>query len=137
MSTDVTAINPRTGEPVDSDTPCTGAAEVARLCELAVGAAAQFAALTRNERANLLERIADSIDRHRDQLIEIASQETGFTTAKLGGEATRAAYQFRFFAEVLREGSYLEVTIDPAGDTPMGPRPDLRRWLISIGPVAV
>ena len=39
--------------------------------------------------------------------------------------------------EVLDEGSYLEATIDHAGDTPMGPRPDLRRLLVPIGPVAV
>ncbi|MGI4895093.1 MAG: aldehyde dehydrogenase family protein, partial [Janthinobacterium lividum] len=33
--------------------------------------------------------------------------------------------------------SYLEVTIDHVGDTPMGPRPDLRRMLVALGPVAV
>ena len=38
---------------------------------------------------------------------------------------------------MLDEGSYLEATIDHAGDTPMGPRPDLRRMLVPIGPVAV
>jgi NADP-dependent aldehyde dehydrogenase len=43
----------------------------------------------------------------------------------------------RLFAEVLEEGSYLEAIIDHAGPTPIGPRPDLRRILRPIGPVAV
>ena len=38
---------------------------------------------------------------------------------------------------MLREGSYLEATIDHAADTPVGPRPDLRRMLVPLGPVAV
>src|SRR5204863_3001866 len=46
-------------------------------------------------------------------------------------------YQLRLFAEVLDEGSYVEATIDHPGDTPMGPRPDLRRMLVPLGPVAV
>ena len=58
-------------------------------------------------------------------------------STRLNGELTRTCYQLRLFAEVLDEGSYLEATIDHAGPTPMGPRPDLRRMLVPIGPVAV
>ena len=49
----------------------------------------------------------------------------------------RTCYQLRLFAEVLEEGSYLEAAIDHAGETPMGARPDLRRMLVPVGPVAV
>lgn len=77
------------------------------------------------------------VDAHRAELIEIASAETGFGAAKLDGEINRAAFQFRFFGDVISEGSYLEVAIDPPGDTPMGPRPELRRILHPLGPVAV
>ena len=52
-------------------------------------------------------------------------------------QLTRTAYQLQLFAEVLDEGIYLEAAIDRAGPTPMGPRPDLRRMLVPIGPVAV
>ena len=41
------------------------------------------------------------------------------------------------FADVVVDGSFLEATIDHARDTGMGPRPDLRRMLVPIGPVAV
>lgn len=41
------------------------------------------------------------------------------------------------FAEAIREGSYLEATIDTAVATALGPAPDVRRILVPIGPVAV
>jgi NADP-dependent aldehyde dehydrogenase len=46
--------------------------------------------------------------------------------------------QLRLFAEVVREGSWVEARIDRAlpGRTP-APRPDLRRMLVPIGPVVV
>jgi NADP-dependent aldehyde dehydrogenase len=40
-------------------------------------------------------------------------------------------------ADVIRDGAYLEIVVDHAHDTPMGPLPDLRRMLRAIGPVAV
>jgi NADP-dependent aldehyde dehydrogenase len=137
MTSTASAVNPRTGETLEPVAPDTADAEVHQLCVDATEAAPALGALTREERARLLERIADGIEARRDQLIEIASRETGFTVAKLTGEAVRAAYQFRFFADVVRDGAYLEVMVDHAADTPMGPRPDLRRWLVPIGPVAV
>ncbi|MCV7420732.1 aldehyde dehydrogenase (NADP(+)) [Mycobacterium yunnanensis] len=131
------AVNPRTGEALEVPAEDTTDAEVRRLCERAAVVAPALAALSRHDRADLLERIADGIDAHRDRLVDIAVRETGFTAMKLGGEATRAAFQFRFFAEVVRDGAYLEAIVDHAADTPMGPRPDLRRWLIPLGPIAV
>jgi NADP-dependent aldehyde dehydrogenase len=137
MTVTAAAVNPRTGEHLDPVADDTTKDQVHRMCEQAAAAAPQLAALPRKHRAHLLDRIAAAIEAHREQLIDIACKETGFTAAKLGGEATRAAYQFRFFADVVRDGAYLEAVIDSAGDTPMGSRPDLRRWLIPIGPVAV
>jgi NADP-dependent aldehyde dehydrogenase len=121
-------------EPVTDE---TSEAEVARLVDTAAEAAPGFAGLDRGVRAQILAAIADGIEARRAELIEIASAETGFGAAKLDGELNRAAFQFRFFGEVIDEGSYLEVAIDPPADTPMGPRPDLRRILSPIGPVAV
>src|ERR671916_742642 len=66
-----------------------------------------------------------SIDPRTGQTVEVVAQET--TTAEVD----------RLCATVLEEGSSLEAAIDHAGDSPMGPRPDLRRMLVPIGPVAV
>ena len=133
----VFGTDPRTGEALPPVTDETTEARVAELVGAAAGAAAAFAAEDRNVRARLLDAIADGIEAHGAELIETAAAETGFGETKLDGELKRAAFQFRFFGDVLREGSYLEAAIDPPADTPMGPRPDLRRILTPIGPVAV
>lgn len=137
MSTTIAGVDPRTGTALPAVSEVTTAAEVAELAEAAEAAAPTLVGLGRARRADFLDTIAGRIDERRAELIETASRETGFADAKLDGEINRAAYQFRFFAEALREGSYLEATLDSAADTPMGPRPDLRRLLIPIGPVAV
>lgn len=136
-ASEVFGTNPRTGEPLEPVTDETTEAEVAEVVTAAAEAAAELAGLDRGVRAQILNAIADGIDAHRAELIEIASAETGFGAAKLDGEINRAAFQFRFFGDVISEGSYLEVAIDPPGDTPMGPRPELRRILHPLGPVAV
>jgi NADP-dependent aldehyde dehydrogenase len=75
----------------------------------AVRAAAEASALLeelgRERRARLLEAIADAVEENRGNLASTASREIGFSTAKLDAELTRAAFQFRFFGEVLREGT--------------------------------
>lgn len=107
----------------------------------AVGAAADAAApleqAGRTGRATGLDAVADALEDDRDAIVSTADAETGLGTTRLNGELTRTTYQLRLFGEVLREGSYLEATIDHAGDTPMGPKPDLRRMLVPVGVVGV
>lgn len=133
----IAGVDPRTATPLAPVADVTTTAQVDGLAAAATAAASPLHDSGREFRAGLLDTIADAVAARRDDLIGIASQETGFGEAKLGGELTRTAFQFRFFADVVRDGGYLEATIDSAGDTPMGPRPDLRRLLVSIGPVAV
>lgn len=80
-----------------------------------------------------LEAIADALDAAGDELVQIAMEETHLPEQRLTGEVTRTTSQLRLFASVIREGSYLEATIDHAAP----PQPDLRRMLRPIGPVAV
>jgi NADP-dependent aldehyde dehydrogenase len=135
--TTITAIDPRTARPLAPVQAESTTAEVDDAVRRAVTTARALAATDRARRARLLEGIADLAEARRTDLVNLACAETGFTTAKLDGELTRAAFQFRFFADVIREGSYLEAIIDRPGATPMGPRPDLRRMLTPLGPVAV
>ncbi|OZC83953.1 aldehyde dehydrogenase (NADP(+)) [Rhodococcus sp. 06-412-2C] len=135
--TTIAGTNPRTGGALADVAKATSDADVDRIVSNAASAAPAFAALARSERADVLDAIAIAIEARTADLLDIAMQETGFTESKLSGELIRTAYQFRFFADVAREGSYLEATIDPPAQTPMGPRPDLRRWLVPIGPIAV
>ncbi|SDU84630.1 aldehyde dehydrogenase (NADP(+)) [Jiangella alkaliphila] len=107
----------------------------------AVGAAAEaavpFEQAGRAGRADALEAVAAALEDDRDAIVSTADTETGLGATRLNGELTRTTYQLRLFGEVLREGSYVEATVDHAGDTPMGPKPDLRRMLVPVGVVGV
>ncbi|MCW3843282.1 aldehyde dehydrogenase family protein, partial [Micromonospora yasonensis] len=133
----VVSIDPRTGQAVEEVAPETTSTEVEALCAAALAAAPGLEALGRAGRAALLRGLADALAERREEIVAVADRETALGPVRLNGELTRTCYQLRIFAEVLDEGSYLEATIDHAGDTPMGPRPDLRRMLVPIGPVAV
>ena len=88
--------------------------------------------------ARFLERIADEIVALGDGLITTAAAETALTADRLNGERTRTVNQLRLFAEVVRKGDWKDVRIDPVlPDRKPLRRPDLRRTLIPIGPVAV
>jgi NADP-dependent aldehyde dehydrogenase len=134
---EVVSIDPRSGRTVEAVAPETTTEEVAALCQAALAAAPALDALGREGRAALLRALADALEARRQDVVAVADRESALGTTRLNGELTRTCYQLRLFAEVLDEGSYLEATIDHAGDTPMGPRPDLRRMLIPLGPVAV
>lgn len=136
MST-IAATNPRTGLRLDSTYETTTESEVGAAVEAAEAASVVLAAQPRYWRAGLLEALASSLEAERAAIVATAEAETGYSSDKLNAELTRTTFQLTFFADVLREGSYLEAAIDPAADTPMGPRPDLRRILVPIGPVAV
>lgn len=134
---DIVSTDPRTGEAVEVVAQETTTAEVDRLCATALAAAPGLDALGRAGRATLLRALAGALEARRDDVVAVADRETALGPTRLNGELTRTCYQLRLFAEVLDEGSYLEAAIDSPGQTPMGPRPDLRRMLVPIGPVAV
>lgn len=127
----------RTGVVRDLDVAETTPGRLDDVARRAAVAAADLAAWPRDRRAALLEALADALDADREALVAEADRETALGPDRLGGELTRTAYQLRTFARVVLDGGYLEATIDHAGPTPMGPRPDLRRMLVPLGPVAV
>ncbi len=89
-------------------------------------------------RAALLEKIADEILTPGDALLHRAHQETGLPLDRLTGERGRTVGQLRLFAQVVREGSWCDARIDRAlPDRQPVPRPDLRRMLVPLGPIAV
>lgn len=112
-------------------------ADVDQAADAAASAAAGFEELGRAGRAGLLDQVAGALEAEREALVDVAHRETRLGGTRLNGELTRTCFQLRLFGDVLREGSYVEAVIDHAADTPMGPRPDLRRMLVPVGPVAV
>lgn len=111
---------------------------VAQACAAADAAFPAFAATSREERAKLLETIADEIDARADQITEIGSAETGLPAARLQGERGRTTGQLRLFATHILAGDYLDRRHDTAlPDRQPLPRPDLRMMQRPVGPVAV
>jgi NADP-dependent aldehyde dehydrogenase len=85
--------------------------------------------------------LAESTPSELDAVIAAAARaarETGLPEARLNGELERTAVQLEMLAGVIAAGDHLEVIIDPADpDAAPVPRPDVRRMLFPIGPVAV
>lgn len=84
------------------------------------------------ERAEFLEAIADQIMDLGEELIERGSSETGLGKQRLTGERGRTVNQLRLFAEVIREGSWVDARIDRSDDAP-----DVKSMKMALGPVAV
>lgn len=135
--TTVHSIDPRTHANVEAVAAETSAAEVATLVATAADAAPALESLGRAGRARMLRAMADALEDDRELLVRVTDRETALGTTRLDGELTRTTFQLRFFAEVVEDGEYVGATIDHAGSTPMGPRPDLRRMLRPLGPVGV
>lgn len=124
----------------DAAVTATTATTAAELDEIAAAARRAFAvtvASTAAERADWLRAVADALDAARDEVVAIADEETHLGTTRLNGEVARTTAQLRLFADAILEGSYLEATIDRPDPSTTPPRPDLRRMLRPLGPVAV
>ncbi|MEW1584865.1 aldehyde dehydrogenase family protein [Micromonospora vinacea] len=133
----VMTVDPRDGQRRATELTETDESQLEVIAGQASAAAQWLAARGRLGRAELLDAIAASLESRRVDLVAAAEAETGLSHARLDGELTRAAVQFRMFGEVLRDGAYVEAAIDHAADTPLGRGPDLRRMLVPLGPVAV
>lgn len=100
---------------------------------------AGWSAATAQDRATALETVAAELDAAAEELVPLAMEESNLPEGRLRGELKRTTFQLRLFAQVLRDGAYLDTRIDHADpEWPMGaPRPDLRRSLRPLGPVIV
>ncbi len=134
----VQAINPATNDTFGPEFGLATAADVDAACALAQSAFDAYRSTTLEQRALFLEAIAENIIKIGPALIERANLETGLPVARLEGERGRTVTQLRLFAKVVRDGYFLDATIDSAlpDRTPM-PRVDLRLRKIGLGPVAV
>ena len=103
----------------------------------AAAAAPIWARSSAPDRATWLRAAADALDAAADELVPIADRETRLGETRLRGEVGRTSGQLRLFAAVVEEGSYLELTVDDADAAATPPRPEIRRLLVPVGPVAV
>ena len=86
-----------------------------------------YSALSREARAEFLDRIADEIDARGPAITKIGVSETGLPAARLEGERGRTAGQLRLFGVHIRKGAYLDLRHDAAlPDRKPLPRPDMQ-----------
>src|SRR5215467_3118988 len=132
------ALDPRKGQYIEPAFSEATSAEVQRAMQLAGQAALPFAALDADAVARFLLAIREEILALGEQLIQRADQETALGMDRLRGERDRTVNQIKLFADLVTEGSWVDARIDTAlPDRKPLPRPDIRRMLQPIGPVAV
>lgn len=133
-----TAKNPATGETLEPVFPEADTTEIDLAMTLAEQAFLEFRNTTPEQRAQLLDAIADEILALGDELLERAHAESGLPMGRCTGERGRAVGQTRLFANLIREGSWVNAHIDlPQPDREPLPKPDVRSMLVGIGPVVV
>jgi NADP-dependent aldehyde dehydrogenase len=134
----VWSVDPRTGKQRGSEPVAAEAA--ARDVDAAVRAAAAAlpALADLGVRTRLLRESARLLEEHAEEVVAEADAETALGTPRLTGELARTAFQLRAFADEVEDGGFLGVVIDHADpDAEPVPRPDLRRYKVPLGVVAV
>ena len=112
--------------------------EIDQAVHLATNAYDQFSGLSGKRKAEFLNAIADEILALDALLITTYCSESGLPEGRAKGERGRTIGQLRSFAEMVKEGSWVEASLDTAipDRTPI-PKADLRKMLIPLGPVVV
>ncbi|GAC1444603.1 MAG: aldehyde dehydrogenase (NADP(+)) [Sediminibacterium sp.] len=89
------------------------------------------------DKAIFLDTIAANMEALGETLISQAEAESNIPAARLVGERNRTTMQLRLFSDMLREGSWVEASVDTAVPENNPPKPDLRKMLLPVGPVVV
>ncbi|NUT31707.1 MAG: aldehyde dehydrogenase family protein [Hamadaea sp.] len=85
-------------------------------------------------RRDTLHALADALAAASDQVVKVAAEETGLTTARLTGELDRTTGQLRLLGDYVAAGRHLPTRTSP-GAGPGGT--DIRQIVVPVGPVAV
>ncbi|MBS1511851.1 MAG: aldehyde dehydrogenase (NADP(+)) [Bacteroidetes bacterium] len=132
------ASNPATGQLLPGNFTLVTEDEVKAVMAQAASAFELYQNTTPEQKAVFLETIATEIMALGDALLERAQQESGLPIPRLTGERARTTGQLQAFAQLLREGSWVDARIDTAiPDRQPLPKPDLRSMLVPLGPVMV
>ncbi|HWE02261.1 MAG TPA: aldehyde dehydrogenase (NADP(+)) [Tepidisphaeraceae bacterium] len=136
-ATTFNGVNPATSQPLNPAFHEATEADVDRAANLAESAFERMRSLPASAIAGFLSAIAAKIEAD-DEVIARANSESGLPVERLRGERGRTVGQLRLFARMVTEGLWVNGRIDRADPARKpAPKPDLRRMLIPIGPVAV
>ncbi|WP_047246648.1 aldehyde dehydrogenase (NADP(+)) [Maribacter thermophilus] len=132
------AVNPATNEVLEGEFKNATISDINKAVNKATEAFQTYRKAENEQKALFLEQIATEIENLGDALIERGNLETALPVGRLQGERGRTMNQLRLFANVVREGSWVDARIDKAQPdrTPI-PKSDIRHMTIPLGPVAV
>ncbi|MDO6712406.1 aldehyde dehydrogenase (NADP(+)) [Aliiglaciecola sp. 2_MG-2023] len=131
------AQNPVTSELLSPFYNCQ-TQEVTTATHAAWSAFLQFSRISPIKRSEFLSTIAEEIQALGDDLLTFCNEECGLGIPRLTGERTRTLNQINAFAKIVKDSSWVQASIDTAEPQrqPL-PKPDLRKMLKPIGPIAV
>ena len=131
------SINPATGEKGGVFYKATQA-EAERAALKAAAAFQEYRKKSGAQKAAFLDAAASEIEALGDDLVTICCTESALPKGRIQGEMGRTTGQLRMFANLLREGSWVDARIELANPerTPL-PKPDLRFMQRPLGPVVV
>lgn len=132
------SYNPATGKELEGEFNIDTEKEIDEVMRKADAAFHVYNRYSGARKAEFLDAISDEIMALGDRLIERACLETALPEGRIKGERGRTVNQLKMFAQLLREGSWVEATIDIAQpERAPVPKPDLRKMLVPTGPVVV
>ncbi|MFF2788372.1 aldehyde dehydrogenase (NADP(+)) [Streptomyces sp. NPDC058049] len=134
-TTPVWSVDPRTGKQREQVAVEATPGEVDEAVRAAHAARGSLADAT--VRAAFLRAAAALLDEAAAHVIEAADAETALGPGRLTGELARTTGQLRAFADAVDAGAYLDIRIDRADPSLSPPRPELRRYKVPLGVVAV
>lgn len=131
------SFNPYTKSRTYEFSSC-GDDEIAQAARAAASAFQIYRNLGGKAVGRFIDTIADEIEALGDQLLEVADSETALGLVRLTGERGRTCAQLRAFAGLVTKDEWVQASIDTAiPDRAPVPKPDLRRMMKGVGPVAV
>ncbi|MBX3254713.1 MAG: aldehyde dehydrogenase (NADP(+)) [Chitinophagaceae bacterium] len=89
------------------------------------------------KRAAFMRAIAAELEKGAKEVLPVAMKETHLPEPRLQTEFTRTLFQLNSYAEACEQGSWLEARIDTAMPDRNPSKPDIRKTMIPLGPVAV
>ncbi|MGD9527520.1 MAG: aldehyde dehydrogenase (NADP(+)) [Dehalococcoidia bacterium] len=132
------ALDPATNDQIEPSFAFGGAADVDAAVTAADAAFDRYSHTALVDRADFLDTIAANLEAIGPELVARTTRETGVPEAMLEWEVGKAAAQFRQFAQVVRQGRFLDPAIDTAEpDRRPRPRMDHRLSKVALGPVVV
>lgn len=132
------AINPVSNEQLEGAYHNAAEAAIDEAVQKAAQAFDSYRKKSNNEIADFLHQMADEILALGDALLQRCHLETALPLGRLQGERGRTMNQLKLFAEVVREGSWVDARIDTAiPDRKPFPKSDIRHMLQPLGPVAI